>query len=118
MEVQVVTSLVIGGLDGDYLSPFIFVLVMGFLSKHMDLSLAAGAIKPIKKGGEQVVSHLLFVDGMLFFSKGNVASLKTIDKVLELLAANTGLVINKLKKQSILQERMPKQTSLKGSYWG
>jgi len=45
------------------------------------------------------VSHLLFVDDMLIFSKGEAYSLKEIDAVLELLKVNTGLSINKSKSK-------------------
>ena len=48
-----------------------------------------------------MVSHLLFADGMLIFSKGKVTSLKAIDEILELLAQNTGLSINKMKSKII-----------------
>ena len=55
--------------QGDYLSPGIFVIVMEFISFYMDLYLASGAIKPIRREGHQVVSRLLFADDMLIFSK-------------------------------------------------
>ena len=56
-------------------------------------------IQPTRRGSEQIVSHLLFADDMLIFSKGNVHSLKVIDTILEMLASNTELVINKIKSK-------------------
>ena len=84
------------------------MLVMEFFSIKMDLAIAAGDIKPIIRGKEHIVSHLLFTDDMLVFTKGYVASLRNIDRVLDLLAQNTGLEINKMKKQDVFQQRLPK----------
>jgi len=61
--------------QGDYLSLNTFVLVMKVLSIYMNLAVAGGKIKLIKRGGNQYTSHLLFVDDMLLFSKGSIASL-------------------------------------------
>jgi len=87
--------------QGDCLSPYIFVLVMEFFSIHMDLTLAAGTIKPIENGGEQVASHLLFADNMLIFSKGNVVSLKAI--VTRVISCKHWISYKQTEKQSILQ---------------
>ena len=72
---------------------------MEFMSFHMNLSLASRDNKPIRREGEQVVSHLLFADDMLIFSKETVASLKAVDNELELLATNIGLTINKMESK-------------------
>ena len=46
----------------DFLSLYIFVLVMEFFSIHMDLSVAARKFKPVKRRRDQYVSQLMFVD--------------------------------------------------------
>jgi len=84
---------------GDYLSPYIFVIVMEFFSIQMELATTVGVIKPIRRGGEKVISHLLFADDMLIFSKGNVETLRGIDEILEKMAQITGLAINKMKSR-------------------
>jgi len=43
---------------------------MEFFSIKMDLAIAAGDIKPIIRGKEHIVSHLLFADDVLVFTKG------------------------------------------------
>jgi len=65
----------------------------------MELSVGVGKTQPIKRGGDQYSSHLLFANDMLLFSKGSVVSLKEIDTLLEALAMNTGLRINKEKRK-------------------
>jgi len=65
----------------------------------MELATAAGVIKPIRRGAEKVISHLLFADDMLIFSKENVETLRGIDVILEKMAQITGLAINKMKSK-------------------
>ena len=60
-----------------------------------------------------MASHLLFADDMLIFSESNVASLKAIDNVLELLAANTGLVIDKLESKVFFSKGCQNKQALK-----
>lgn len=72
---------------------------MEFFSIHMYLSITAGTIKPIRREGEKTVSHLLFADDMLIFTKGDADSLKAVDAIMDLLATNSGLNINKQKSK-------------------
>lgn len=80
-------------------APYIFVLVMEFWSIQMELSMAAGRIKPIKRGMDSSFSHLLFADDMLIFCKGNKESLREVNILLAKLSHNTGLSINKSKSK-------------------
>jgi len=57
--------------QGDPLSPYLFVLVMEFWSISMDIGLASGNIKPMRRNDGLVISHLLFADDMLVFCKGD-----------------------------------------------
>ena len=63
-----------GILQGDPLSPFIFVLAMDIWSIQMDISTALGNIHPIKKGMRDYVSHLLYAGDMLVFLGANKKS--------------------------------------------
>ena len=74
----------------------------------MELSSAAGSIKPIRRKGNKaaVITHLLFADDMLIFSEGIVSSLMDIDTLLEQLATNTGLTINKEKRRMSKQRKI------------
>ena len=58
-------------MQGDPLSPFIFVMVMEFLSIHMQLALESGKIKPLKKRDQLHINHLLFADDLLIFCKAD-----------------------------------------------
>ena len=56
---------------GDPLAPYLFVLVMKFWSITMDIVLASGNIKPLRRNDKLVVSHLLFADDMLILCGGD-----------------------------------------------
>jgi len=62
---------------------------MEFWTNGIELVVHAGKIKPIKMGHEEI-SHLLFADDMLVFTKR-----QTINELLKLLNLNTDLQINK-----------------------
>ena len=51
-----------------------------------------------------MVSHLLIADDMLIFSKRTIASLKGVDHILEQLARNTGLSINREKSKAVFSK--------------
>jgi len=57
--------------QGDPLSPFIFVMVMEFLSIHMQLAEESGVINPLKRNKQLHISHLLFVDDLLLFCRAD-----------------------------------------------
>jgi len=87
--------------QGDPLSPYIFLLAMEFWTLHMDLTTAAGRIRPVKRGSANYVSHLLFADDILVFCKANRASFQEIELLLQNLSLNTGLSINKAKSKGV-----------------
>jgi len=69
--------------QGDCLSPYIFVMVMEFFSIHMEVALACGDIKPVRRRGSQVVSHLLYANDMLIFSREMQTHFKLLTICLE-----------------------------------
>ena len=68
--------------QGDPLSPYIFLMVMEFWSIIMEQAMHSGNINPIKREKLEV-SHLLFADDMLVFSKGDKKSAKGLTELLE-----------------------------------
>jgi hypothetical protein len=66
---------------------------------HMELSNMKGSIQNFKKAKGLQISHLLFADDMLVFSRANVKSFKGINLLLDSFANNTGLSVNKDKSR-------------------
>jgi len=85
---------------------------MELFSIHRDLSLAAGKVKAKKRGTDGHVSHLLFGYDLLIFTKGSAASIKKINNILEMLAQNTGLLINKDKSKIIFSKGCSNKVTL------
>jgi len=61
------------------------------------------------------ITHLLFADDLLIFSKGDLSSLKKIDRILELLVENTGLSINREKRKIFFGKGCLKKEKLKNA---
>ncbi|XP_020266328.1 uncharacterized protein LOC109841800 [Asparagus officinalis] len=85
--------------QGDPLSPYIFVLTMEFWSIGMELATISGNIQNFKTQQELQVSHILFADDMLVFCRANRSSFEGINNLLEAMALNTGLCINRKKSK-------------------
>ena len=85
--------------QGDPLFPYPFILAIDFLSINLELSTGSGKIQPFKRGTQSYVSHLLFADDLLMFSKANQRSFKKIDKIVNAFAFSTGLSVNKAKSK-------------------
>jgi len=103
--------------QADFLSPYIFVMVMEFFSIQMDIFIAVCKIKPLRRRGQRgdVITHLLFADDMLIFTKNMVSSLKDVNNLLELLSTNTGLSTNKGKSKIFFSKGTQKEKSLRSA---
>ena len=89
----------IDAFDKEILSSYIFVPVIEFLSIHLELEIASGNIHAIKKSHVTYVSHLLFAGDLLIFARADKMSFTYIDKILQFMALNTGLKVNKDKSK-------------------
>ena len=87
--------------QGDSLSPYLFVLRMGTLSKLIDGVFLSGYRFKSRRGHEVCVSHLLFVDDTLIFCKDSGEEMAYLSWTLMWFEAASGLRIN-LDKSSIL----------------
>ncbi|XP_020258784.1 uncharacterized protein LOC109835211 [Asparagus officinalis] len=85
--------------QGDPLSPYIFVMVMEFWSIGMELAVISGKIQNFKTQHDLQVSHILFADDMLVFCRANKKSFEGINNLLDTMALNTGLCINRKKSK-------------------
>ena len=67
--------------QGDPLSPYLFILVKEFWSITIKIAHLSGDIKPFKRN-DSMVTHLLFADDMLVYSKGDVKSAYSLSNAL------------------------------------
>jgi hypothetical protein len=84
--------------QGDPLSPFLFVIVMEAFSRmvkaSIDHSLFSGFVVG-SRGSEQVhISHLLFVDGTLVFSRASLDQVQAIGDLLICFELVSGHKVN------------------------
>jgi len=77
----------------------VYVIAMEFWSIQMDIAVALGNIQPIKKGMRNYVSHLLYADDMLVFLRASRTSMVEMNNLLQKLALNTELSMNKSKSK-------------------
>jgi len=80
----------------------------------MELALAAGCIKPLKRVDMHNVSHILFADEMLVFCQGHKESAQGVDNLLVKLKLYTWLAINKLKSKVFLSKGCKHKTEIVG----
>lgn len=68
---------------GDPISPYLFILCMDYLSYLIKHAVSQGMWKPIhlSKNGPGL-SHLLFADDIMLYSKTDITSLNTIANIL------------------------------------
>lgn len=62
----------------DPLSPFLFVLAMEILTAYLKRSTTVGSFKHHWKIKDMDLTHLIFANDILLFSKGNVNSVSTL----------------------------------------
>lgn len=81
--------------QGDPLSPYIFILCANVLSGLIHNEVNKGAIHGIKiaRAAPQI-SHLLFADDSLLFSRANIQEAETILQVLQTYQRASGQVVN------------------------
>jgi len=79
----------------------------------MELSIVAGKISPLHRGQAAYESHLLFADDLLLFTKANKGSFTEINFLLQKLACNIGLSINREKSKCYFSKSCRNKASLK-----
>ncbi|XP_062099754.1 uncharacterized protein LOC133805589 [Humulus lupulus] len=85
--------------QGDPLSPLLFVLIMEYLTRRLQLAANHSLFRyhPMCKGLNLI--NLCFADDLILFSKGTRQSLLVLKEVLDEFSNTTGLTISKDKSQ-------------------
>jgi hypothetical protein len=76
------------------MSPFLFLLVVEGLSRAVKEHIWEGAIKAIKIGKTQTLSHLLFADDVILFGIGTMKEAEKDKEILDLSCRATGMEVN------------------------
>ncbi|XP_074315609.1 uncharacterized protein LOC141651814 [Silene latifolia] len=88
--------------QGDPISPLLFCIFMKYLTRVMDFATKKWFFRfhPLCKSLK--LTHLLFADELLMFSKGDVKSIMLILQVLATFSATSGLKVNASKSEVVL----------------
>jgi len=76
------------------LSPLLFLLIMGGLSRLAKEEFRRGGLKGIKISYDCILTHLLFVDNVLLFLNGSIGDLKNMRNTIALFQTTTGMIVN------------------------
>lgn len=94
--------------QGDPLSPYLFILVMNYLSAMITNSVSNGDWKPFKITNSDVnISHLLFADDVLLFAKANSHSISSIKTIFDSFCKISSMEINLNKSKLRLSPHTP-----------
>ncbi|KAK2445488.1 hypothetical protein QL285_016411 [Trifolium repens] len=86
--------------QGDLLSPYLFILVIGGLSALTKYSMARCDIHAVKIcRGAPLVSHLLFADDCFLFCRSNLYEIRKMMEILKIYEEASGQEINMLKSE-------------------
>lgn len=98
--------------QGDPISPLLFYLALEIFSNLLENEVRTKKISLIPKCKGTQLSHFIFANDLMIFSKANVESLEAINGVLTFFAKISGLQVNKDKSTQIfagIQTQMVEQ---------
>lgn len=96
--------LVVGGKVGRSHFPYIFVLVLNSLSRLLDLVASNGVFNYHHSCKMVGLTHLLFADDLMVFTKANVDFILGVINVLDLFYSISGLSVNTEKIEIFAKE--------------
>ena len=96
--------------QGDPLSPYLFILCMEGLSALIQNKVEAGLWKPVKvsRDGPRI-SHLLFADDVLLFSKATVSNVRLLCDTLDMFCKMSRLKVNTFKSRAMCSYLVSRQ---------
>lgn len=103
--------------QGDPLSPYLFVLCMEKLSLVIQNEVEKGNWLPFKfpKNGPPV-SHLLFADDVLLFTKARSSQARLVSNILKRFGEASGLKVNVSKSISFFSSGVPNAKARKSTH--
>ncbi|XP_074304572.1 uncharacterized protein LOC141639314 [Silene latifolia] len=87
--------------QGDPISPLIFCICMEYLSRLMEFATRKWYFRYHPMCKSLRLTHLLFADDLLMFSKGDVQSIMLILRVLATFSGSSGLKVNAAKSEVV-----------------
>ena len=81
-------------MQGDPLSPYIFVIAMDVLTKLLDAAATYGVFNYHPKCKRIKLTHLCFADDLMIFTKGNMELIVGVQNILKLFYTYSGLKLN------------------------
>lgn len=91
-----------GASTRDYISPYLFIMVMEALSKFLERAVGERKIRLHLQCDNPRITHLLFADDLLVFSDGSRHSLSEISSVMAEFKEVSGLGMNPTKSEFFL----------------
>eukprot|EP00253_Pinus_taeda_P007787 PITA_07787 len=88
-----------GIIQGDPLSPFLFIIMVEGLGRCIKNAIQAQDLKGITLHHAPTVSHQQFVDDNMIFGYPSVHEARTLNSLLSLFSKSSGTLINKAKSQ-------------------
>ncbi|XP_062103545.1 uncharacterized protein LOC133814624 [Humulus lupulus] len=80
--------------QGDPMSPLLFVLIMEYLTRSLQLAALKSSFRYLPMCKSLKLINLCFVDHLLLFCKGSLSAVRSVKEVLDEFASATGLSIN------------------------
>lgn len=94
--------------QGDPISPYLFLLCTEGLSYLMKKKEVEGKLKGVKNGRSgPTISHLLFADDSIFFTRGDAKNLQALNDVLQTYSQGSGQRINFEKSSVFFGDHCP-----------
>ena len=96
--------------QGDPMSPYLFILCMEALSHLIKNQVEEGNWQPIhvSRGGLGI-SHLLFADDVLLFTKASASQVRLVSKTLQVFCRSSGLKVNVYKSRAMCSALVSRQ---------
>ena len=94
-------------MQGNPLSPLLFVLVMGYLSRSLKIASATPSFKYHPRCKRLELVHLMFADDLLLFWTAELQSVQGQMKAFQVFSNTTGLAANYNKSEIVIRRCDP-----------